>query len=211
MRGLRVIAALLLGGTVMATSDLRAEQQQQTSPGCAKIVAVLDQGGGGLSAEEIAKRTSTVIETVRNCTDWRRHICCPPGHRRRFDKPARRLPACTCRSARGSYVADRWASGCRRQLRRTHVRALIAPAPGPWRSHICWPLGHRRCFDKPARRLPACTCLSARGSYVADRWASDCRPPAGPYTYPRSHYTSCRPCSRCRRSRATRRLGQSVL
>ena len=73
MRGLRVIAALLLGGTVMATSDLRAEQQQQTSPGCAKIVAVLDQGGGGLSAEEIAKRTSTDVETVRNCTDqWRR-------------------------------------------------------------------------------------------------------------------------------------------
>jgi hypothetical protein len=68
MRGLRVIAALLLGGTVMATSDLRAEQQQ-ISPGCAQIVAVLDQGGGGLSAEEIAKRTSTDIETVRNCTD----------------------------------------------------------------------------------------------------------------------------------------------
>jgi hypothetical protein len=51
--------------------------QQQISPGCAKIVAVLDQGGG-LSAEEIAKRTRTDGETVRSCTDqWRSTMKAP--------------------------------------------------------------------------------------------------------------------------------------
>jgi hypothetical protein len=41
--------------------------------GCAQIVAALDQSGGALSPEEIAKKTSTDVETVRNCTDlWRR-------------------------------------------------------------------------------------------------------------------------------------------
>ncbi len=41
--------------------------------GCAPIVAVLDQGGGGLSADEIAKKTNTDVETVRSCTDqWRK-------------------------------------------------------------------------------------------------------------------------------------------
>jgi hypothetical protein len=71
MRGLRVIAALLVGGSAVAASGIRAEQQQQISPGCAKIVAVLDQGGG-LSADEVAKKTDTDVETVRSCTDaWR--------------------------------------------------------------------------------------------------------------------------------------------
>ena len=71
MTGARVITALLVGSVLVGTSDLRAEQQQ-VSPGCAKIVAVLDQGAG-LSADEIAKRTSTDVETVRSCTDqWRR-------------------------------------------------------------------------------------------------------------------------------------------
>jgi hypothetical protein len=37
-----------------------------------KIVAVLDEGGGGLSADEVAKKTNTDVETVRSCTDmWR--------------------------------------------------------------------------------------------------------------------------------------------
>jgi transposase len=72
MRGLRVIAALLVGGSAVAASGIRAEQQQQISPGCAKIVAVLDQGGG-LSADEVAKKTNSDVETVRTCTDlWRR-------------------------------------------------------------------------------------------------------------------------------------------
>ena len=48
---------------------------QPIAPGCEKIVAVLDQGGGGLSAEEVAKKTSTDVETVRSCTDqWRRSM-----------------------------------------------------------------------------------------------------------------------------------------
>jgi hypothetical protein len=46
---------------------------QPMPPGCAKVVAVLDQGGGGLSADEVAKKSSTDVETVRNCTDlWRK-------------------------------------------------------------------------------------------------------------------------------------------
>src|SRR5262249_44605785 len=72
MKRLRVAMALLVGGTFIGASGTRAEQQQSVAPGCAKVVAVLDQGGGGLSAEEIAKKTNTDVETVRSCTDsWR--------------------------------------------------------------------------------------------------------------------------------------------
>jgi len=36
-------------------------------------VAALDASGGALSPDEIAKKTSTDVETVRSCTDlWRR-------------------------------------------------------------------------------------------------------------------------------------------
>ncbi len=68
MRGLRMATALLVGATIMiAASAARAADQ-----GCAKIVAVLEEGGGGLSADEIARKTSTDVETVRTCTDaWR--------------------------------------------------------------------------------------------------------------------------------------------
>jgi hypothetical protein len=71
MRNLRlVMAVLLVGGMLPASGTARAGQA--VSPGCAKIVAVLDESGGGLSAEEVAKRTSTDVETVRSCTDaWR--------------------------------------------------------------------------------------------------------------------------------------------
>lgn len=49
-------------------------ERQPIPPGCAQIVAVLEQGGG-LSADEVAKKTSTYVETVRNCTDlWRRSM-----------------------------------------------------------------------------------------------------------------------------------------
>jgi hypothetical protein len=45
--------------------------QKAVPPGCTKIVGVLDQQPG-LSAEEIAKKTSTDVQTVRGCTDlWR--------------------------------------------------------------------------------------------------------------------------------------------
>jgi len=73
MMKLRVMTALLVGGTLVAASGARGQQQQQIPAGCAQIVAVLDESGGGLSADEIARKTSTDVETVRNCTDlWRR-------------------------------------------------------------------------------------------------------------------------------------------
>ena len=66
MSGRHVMTALVLGGVL-----LTAGTGQAVSQGCVKIVAALD-ANPGLSAEEIAKKTSTNIETVRNCTDeWR--------------------------------------------------------------------------------------------------------------------------------------------
>lgn len=60
------------GIACVAAGVAGAEQQRPVTRGCAAIVAVLDEGGGGLSAEEVAKKTSTDIETVRSCTDqWR--------------------------------------------------------------------------------------------------------------------------------------------
>jgi hypothetical protein len=47
-------------------------KQAAMPPGCAKVVEVLDQNPG-LSADEVAKRSSVDVETVRNCTDlWRK-------------------------------------------------------------------------------------------------------------------------------------------
>jgi len=81
MRDPRVATAMLVWMAVLAAASARAQQPGATGsaqpmpPGCAKIVAVLDQGGGGLSADEIAKKTSTDVETVRSCTDlWRRSM-----------------------------------------------------------------------------------------------------------------------------------------
>ena len=46
---------------------------QPIPAGCAQIVALLEQSGGALAPEEVAKQTNTDIATVRNCTDaWRR-------------------------------------------------------------------------------------------------------------------------------------------
>jgi hypothetical protein len=70
MSGRRVMTALVLGGVLLIARTGRAGQA--VSPGCAKIVAVLDESGGSLSAEEISKKTNTDVETVRSCTDaWR--------------------------------------------------------------------------------------------------------------------------------------------
>jgi hypothetical protein len=56
------LVAVLAGGRLWAAPP---------APGCAKIVAVLD-ANPGISAEEVANKTSTDIETVRSCTDaWR--------------------------------------------------------------------------------------------------------------------------------------------
>ena len=68
MKGMRLTVALLLGGLITAASG----EQQQVAPGCAEVAAAMDQAGGALSAEEIARKTSTDIETVRGCMDsWR--------------------------------------------------------------------------------------------------------------------------------------------
>jgi len=65
-----VMTVVLVGGMLLVPGKVQAGPT--VTPGCAKIVAVLDESGGTLSAEEIAKRTSTDIETVRSCTDtWR--------------------------------------------------------------------------------------------------------------------------------------------
>jgi len=70
MSGRRVMTALMVGGILLAASTSRAGQA--VSPGCAKVVAALDESGGRLSADEIAKKTNTDVETVRSCTDaWR--------------------------------------------------------------------------------------------------------------------------------------------
>src|SRR5262249_19317981 len=64
MRGWAVAVTLLVGGIVV-----RAGAEQPMAPGCAKVAAAMDQAGGGLSADEIAKKTDTDVETVRGCMD----------------------------------------------------------------------------------------------------------------------------------------------
>jgi hypothetical protein len=82
MRGLRPVT-MLSGVLLISASLARGEEgtkgatggTQPIPPGCTKIVAVLDEGGGGLSADEVAKKTNTDVETVRSCTDlWRRSM-----------------------------------------------------------------------------------------------------------------------------------------
>ncbi|HEV7733853.1 MAG TPA: hypothetical protein VGR62_16915 [Candidatus Binatia bacterium] len=58
--GMTMVAAL----TVIGVSGVRAE-----SKGCEKIVAAAEESGGGISADELAKKTNTDVETVRNCLD----------------------------------------------------------------------------------------------------------------------------------------------
>jgi len=65
------VGIVVVSGAMLAAPFVRAGDQPMP-PGCAKIVAVLEESGGGLSADEVAKKTSTDVETVRNCTDlWR--------------------------------------------------------------------------------------------------------------------------------------------
>ena len=79
MRGLRLVT--VLSGVLLLSASLARSAEEGTKgatgaaqpmpPGCMKIVAVLDEGGG-LSADEVAKKTNTDVETVRSCTDkWR--------------------------------------------------------------------------------------------------------------------------------------------
>jgi len=72
MRKLSAMTLCVVGGALMMANVATAEPQALPE-GCAQIVAVLEQGGGALSPDEVAKKTSTDVETVRNCTDlWRR-------------------------------------------------------------------------------------------------------------------------------------------
>ncbi|MCW5890532.1 MAG: hypothetical protein KIT14_08265 [bacterium] len=58
-------AGLVVGmALVLATPAVRAE-----SKGCEKIVAAYEEGGGGISADELAKKLHTDVETVRACLD----------------------------------------------------------------------------------------------------------------------------------------------
>ena len=56
------------------TAPKGANATPQPMPaGCGPIVAAMDESGGALSADEVAKKTGTDVETVRKCIDqWRR-------------------------------------------------------------------------------------------------------------------------------------------
>ena len=58
--GMAAIAGLLVLGARAA----RAE-----SKGCAEIVAASEEGGRQLSADELAKKMNTDVQTVRHCLD----------------------------------------------------------------------------------------------------------------------------------------------
>lgn len=82
--------AMCVTAAVLAAGIARA--QQQVPEGCAQIVAVLEQGGGALSPDEVAKKTGTDVQTVRNCTDlWRskqKDAAAPKGVRTTDQPPA---------------------------------------------------------------------------------------------------------------------------
>jgi hypothetical protein len=70
MRVLRIGSMVLAAVVAVGGSALAGDQKP--SAGCAEVVAVLDAGGGGLSADEVAKKANVDVETVRTCTDqWR--------------------------------------------------------------------------------------------------------------------------------------------
>jgi hypothetical protein len=71
MRTHPIVGVGVIAATVLMAVAACAEPQAM-APGCAKIVALLDESGGRRSPDEIAKATDTDIETVRSCTDaWR--------------------------------------------------------------------------------------------------------------------------------------------
>jgi glutamate dehydrogenase/leucine dehydrogenase len=55
---------VIAGMAVIGATTARAESQ-----GCEKIVAASEQAGGGISADELAKKLDTDVQTVRNCLD----------------------------------------------------------------------------------------------------------------------------------------------
>jgi hypothetical protein len=56
--------AVIAGAVAIGTPAARAE-----SKGCAEIVAASEQSGGKLSADELAKKMNTDVQTVRHCLD----------------------------------------------------------------------------------------------------------------------------------------------
>ena len=59
-----VAMAAIAGLLVVGGSVARAE-----SKGCAEIVAASEESGGKLSADELAKKMNTDVQTVRSCLD----------------------------------------------------------------------------------------------------------------------------------------------
>ena len=105
--------AITIAAAILTATAVGAEQHQAISRGCTEIVGVLEQGAG-LSADEVAKKTSTDVETVRTCTDqWRASQKNPKGtHHRRGRYAARRpgLREDRCRARR-----ERWGGSQRRR------------------------------------------------------------------------------------------------
>ncbi len=64
MNGRMIVGVFVGAMLVMAAPAARAE-----SKGCEKIVAAYEEGGGGISADELAKKMNTDVETVRGCLD----------------------------------------------------------------------------------------------------------------------------------------------
>lgn len=60
---------------------------QAESKGCAEIVAASEESDGALSAEELAKKLDTDVETVRNCLDKK---AAPPSKPASGTQPAPR-------------------------------------------------------------------------------------------------------------------------
>ena len=94
MKAAYVISMVALGG-VLTPNPAWVTKAQAAEADCAKIVAVLDEGGGGLSADEVAKRTGSDVATVRTCTDaWRSKMKDPSAPKGASAAPKPVAPGC---------------------------------------------------------------------------------------------------------------------
>jgi hypothetical protein len=62
VRAARIV--VIAGMVVIGATTARAE-----SKGCDEIVAASEESGGKLSADELAKKLNTDVQTVRHCLD----------------------------------------------------------------------------------------------------------------------------------------------
>jgi hypothetical protein len=61
----RAVGVVVIAGmVVIGATTARAE-----SKGCDEIVAASEESGGKLSADELAKKLNTDVQTVRHCLD----------------------------------------------------------------------------------------------------------------------------------------------